>query len=328
MMLTRLRKGGWMRAFEVARVNQKDTNHQPEVSTGVQAAPAAPLSEGSELDSLLGIEQSPLSVSMGEGAELAGSPSFAWSSTNRGAPDQVIDQVAESAGFEAASRSFAGDSVHLSSQPTAAQLLVENAQLRQEVEALRTGRESLERALESTRKRVDLLHEEDRILADFETGSLIQRHPRVIADQAVQTAHQLCRTPSLFFSIDSNRSVAVLAAEAGFSEGGRHAPASLEFNLDAEAASAIAKITQEGSIASLSEYEPLARLMITTFGVSHFEAWAVTGYSWLGRAAAKPRVLGVLVLMQSGSQTLTRHRSLGRMVRNAGLVYENALLSQ
>jgi hypothetical protein len=204
----------------------------------------------------------------------------------------------------------------------------ENDFLRQEVERLRHAQEALLQNQELSRRTLEELREEEKLLQDFETGALVQRHPRVIAEQAVRTAHRLCRTPSLFFSVEPTRGSARLVADSGLPDNGRAAPASLEFQLEDEALETIAKIARDGSIASLSHYEPLARIMLLNFGVSHFEAWAVTGYSWLGRAAGNPSVLGILVLLQGSSQSLTQGRSLGRMLRNAGLVYENSLLAR
>jgi hypothetical protein len=255
---------------------------------------------------------------MGEGAEVAGAPVFSFQghpSLSKGEHSSAPPPSANLSSVAAAS-------------PPLEQLRREKEHLEKENQALKKTCEQLERALISARRNVDILQEQDRLLAEFETGSLIQRRPRLIADQAVKTANLLCGTPALFFMLEPKRGTAVLTSESGLKETGISPPAVLEFALSAAAESEIGKITQEGSIASLSAYEPLAQLMLKTFGVSHFEAWAVTGYSWLGRAAAKPKVLGVLVLLQSGSRTLTLQRSLGRMLRNAGLVYENSLLSQ
>jgi|GEM_PF-2926413 len=236
---------------------------------------------------------------MGEGAELAGRPTFSYAAG---------PQTPEVHDIESLSREVQA-------------LRTENARLR-------LANESLLNHQELSKRAVDGLVQREKLLQDFETGALVQRHPRVIAEQTARTAHQLCQVPALFFTVDPAGGIARLSADAGLGERGRKAPAHLEFRLDAEAMDAIADITQDGSIASLSQFEPLARLILMHFGVSHFEAWAMTGFSWLGRAAGKPSVLGVLVLLGAGSQSLTHGPSLGRMLRNAGLVYENSLLAR
>ena len=236
---------------------------------------------------------------MGEGAERAGSPTFSYVTGAQAAVDTDIESL----------------------QRELQSLRTENARLR-------LTNDSLVNHQEINKRAVDGLVQREKLLQDFETGALVQRHPRVIAEQTARTAHQLCQVPALFFTVDPVQGSARLAADAGLSNQGRNAPAHLEFRLDAEAMDAIADITRDGSIASLSQYEPLAQVVLMHFGISHFDAWAMTGFSWLGRAAGKPSVLGVLVLLGAGSQSLTHGPSLGRMLRNAGLVYENSLLAR
>jgi hypothetical protein len=236
---------------------------------------------------------------MGEGAELAGRPTFSYTTGSQAAVETDIDSLRR-----------------------------EVEHLRTENARLRLANESLLNHQEINKRAVDGLVQREKLLQDFETGALVQRHPRVIAEQTARTAHQLCQVPALFFTVDPVQGIARLAADAGLANQGRKAPAHLEFRLDTEAMDAIAEITRDGSIASLSQYEPLAQEILMHFGVSHFEAWAMTGFSWLGRAAGKPSVLGVLVLLGAGSQSLTHGPSLGRMLRNAGLVYENSLLAR
>jgi hypothetical protein len=68
--------------------------------------------------------------------------------------------------------------------------------------------------------------------------------------------------------------------------------------------------------------------LMTRLGIAHFDAWAITGYSHLGRLAEKPKVLGILVVLQAGVESLLKKEALGRMVRATGLIYENAVLSR
>jgi hypothetical protein len=102
----------------------------------------------------------------------------------------------------------------------------------------------------------------------------------------------------------------------------------MSFPIDQMVLQKIREADQKGTFAALSDYGPLSRILLARLGVAHFEAWALTGYGHLGRQAGKPRLLGVLIILQAGLESAMRHDSLSRMMRTTGLVYENALLSR
>ena len=117
----------------------------------------------------------------------------------------------------------------------------------------------------------------------------------------------------------------MLAADAGFPEG--HSPAGLSAAVDDPLLRRIETGFASGELLGIQDHEPLIRAMMARLGVAHFEAWAMAGFGPLGRASGKIRLLGAVVILQSSVESYSHREHLGRMIRAAGLVYENALLT-
>ncbi len=168
--------------------------------------------------------------------------------------------------------------------------------------------------------------EENTVISGFEEEAARLKDPKQVAERLVQTSSRLCNSPTLFFVFHEGIKTAVLQTHAGFGPG--EAPVGMSFPIDQKILDQVQKEVAEGRSASLVEHAPLAHILMARLGVAHFEAWAVTGYSRLGRAAGKSKLLGVLIVLQAGIDSASRHDSLSRMMRTTGLIYENALLSQ
>jgi len=170
-----------------------------------------------------------------------------------------------------------------------------------------------------------LLAESD-LLDHFEWEAAHIRDPKAVASRLVQTASKLCESPVLFFRFDSASGSAVLQAASGFTEG--EELASLAFPIETSRLGKILDSSLRGGMESMSDHGPLSTLILARLGVSHFDAWAITGFSHLGRVSRSPRLLGVLVILRAGVESHLRRKSLGRMMRATGLIYENTILSQ
>ncbi len=160
----------------------------------------------------------------------------------------------------------------------------------------------------------------------FEKQAAHLKDPGLIATRMVELSSQLCGSPSLFFSYQPMVRKAVLSADAGLSAS--DSPVELSFQVDPALIERLTEAGKLGELISLSDYPPLAEILLSRLGIAYFEAWAITGYSHLGRLAEKPKLLGVLVVLQAGVESLLKKEALGRMVRATGLIYENAVLSR
>ncbi len=180
--------------------------------------------------------------------------------------------------------------------------------------------------LRSSREALRSSAEEKTLVEKFEADVARLRDAGSVASRLAEAASRLSASPTLYFGFHEGLKAAILHATSGFPAA--KAPAGMSFPLNLEAMRRIESAAQTSDApVSLSAYEPLAKLMLARLGVAHFEAWVLTGYSDLGRLARKPRVLGVLVILQSGVESVARHESLCRMMRASGLKYETTLRS-
>ena len=187
------------------------------------------------------------------------------------------------------------------------------------LQALRSELESYQRALRDVR-------DESAMIARFEKEAALLKDPRQVAHRLAKVSAQLCQSPTLVFLYEERVHSAILAADSGLSTA--QAPVAMSFPVDESVLIHLSHEFPKGEVVSLATYPPLQRAMMARLGVAHFEAWALAGYGPLGRQSGRPRLLGVLVVIQSGVDSFTRHEQLGRMIRATGLVYENALLSR
>jgi hypothetical protein len=99
----------------------------------------------------------------------------------------------------------------------------------------------------------------------------------------------------------------------------------------------IFEVEQSSSVAALAEFTPLQRLVATHFSNRGFQAWAVTGFAPSIKEVGGPRLLGVLVLLDSARSAVLRGKpeeqsahlqTLVRLLKATSLSYENALLTR
>ncbi len=193
-------------------------------------------------------------------------------------------------------------------------------------EQIETQARELRQEVTILRRQLEQAREEERLLAEFEKEALAVRDARKVAQRMAQTAGKICQSPVLFFGYREGLRTAVLEAVEGAKNAERLQ--GLSFTLPQSSVDQVLQKAAKGEAASFADDSALAKLLLDRAGVAHFDAWAVTGYGALGRLAGRPRLLGVLVLLQPGVDSVTRQESLGRMIRATGLVYENTLLAQ
>lgn len=179
--------------------------------------------------------------------------------------------------------------------------------------------------LQASQYAVQSIQTENHWVHEFEKNAAQKKDLKSISKNLVDIASKLAQSPCLFFGYREEVSAAILQFDAGFHSG--NAPAAMSFVVQSEALKAIGEAQQKGGVFSLSQYPPLAAILLAKTGVAHFEAWPITGFGPLGRASGKVRLIGVLVILQAGTQSVLHNDSLQRMIRSTGLIYENTLLS-
>ena len=126
---------------------------------------------------------------------------------------------------------------------------------------------------------------------------------RLVQSLLCETSAQLCASPVLYFRFEPQSRTLSLETDAGFSGGS--APAAAVFPLSLAALESISAHAAQGARISLAEYAPLQKLLLDRMGVACFEAWGFM---------AGTRLLGVLVILQTNSQTELHREHVFRMM--------------
>lgn len=198
------------------------------------------------------------------------------------------------------------------------QSLSEKAEMQERIEVARNE-------LMAHREIMRAFKEESTLLDRYEAEAARLRDPCALVSRLTAVASKLCASPALFFGYQSKDGSAVLVSEAGFSKG--KGAASMSFPVSLGLIEEIQAMERLGKPTILPDYQPLSGVLLTMFGIAHFEAWAITGYGPLGRQTGRMRLLGILVFAQAGTTTISKRDSICRIIRSTGLVYENVILS-
>jgi hypothetical protein len=200
-------------------------------------------------------------------------------------------------------------------------------------ESLGFGETMLREDLRASQETLRALEEERKVLAEVEEQLFNTQDPEAATRRMTAGVSRLCGSPTLFFQVQETLRTAALKYDAGFASG--HAPAELAFPIDDALLQRLSALFIQGTEEArnegrrlLSENAALARIILVRTGVAHFEAWPVFRYSALGRAAGRPKLHGILIILQAGEAAYSRGESIGRMIRSAALVYENATHAQ
>jgi hypothetical protein len=139
----------------------------------------------------------------------------------------------------------------------------------------------------------------------------------------VDSVCRATQSPALFFRYDQAQGIASLAAEAGHS-GARGmlaaGTAGLSFSIGSALVAEIHEEEKKGQKRGLWDHAPLSRLLLSRFGVSHFEAWPmIRARHWKDGPG---RLLGVLVVVQAGIDRRAHRDFLGTLVERASRHYD------
>ncbi len=141
-----------------------------------------------------------------------------------------------------------------------------------------------------------------------------------IERELVDTSSKITDSPVLFFRYQKRNQNLMIAAAAGAVHIQNHS--TMQVYVRKEIENQILKLANDGKVASVTHYNPISRLMMTSLNVAHFEAWAVTSDKAMHVHGAQ--LMGVLVVLQAGFKSAEARPVLGKMIREAGN-YLNAL---
>jgi hypothetical protein len=175
-----------------------------------------------------------------------------------------------------------------------------------ELDRFVSGRVARQRAYEEGRSARDRL-----LLETFDSelkGATPERLERTLADAVARAVG----SPILFFRYDPRQGIALLTTEAS-APGTRSlrslvGQSGMSFALPPELIARIAEQESSGRKLSLQSHPPLARLMLARLGMANYEAWPM---------ASASRLHGVLVITQSGVETLLRRGLVGALLDHA-----------
>lgn len=165
-------------------------------------------------------------------------------------------------------------------------------------------------------------HDIRNVVENYEFHASQVADSRLLFPMLAQTASHLCESSTVFFRFDPASRKCQLETDAGFDSG--QAPSQMSFVMEVAAVEKILDCARRQRLASLAQYQPLSQVILKSLGIAVFEAWAVTTsiprQTALNRPPSEPKLLGVLVILQSGVPSATRRDFLARILRTTGFV--------
>lgn len=77
----------------------------------------------------------------------------------------------------------------------------------------------------------------------------------------------------------------------------------------------IESFASEGKVASLGNYGPISKVMLSHLNIAHFEAWAITSDS---EVSGTPKLVGVLIILNASFRSAQTRPILSRMLKETG----------
>ena len=164
------------------------------------------------------------------------------------------------------------------------------------------------------------LRREKILLEEFETDARRARNLERLEAKLVESASGATQSPALFFRYDPLQGIARLSAEAGYPSTQSIIDAGgMSFALETSLVAEIHAEIGRGRPQNLWEYAPLARAMLSRLGIANFEAWAMV--SARSANGGPSRLLGVLVVAESGVDSVLHRGFLGSLLERASRHY-------
>jgi hypothetical protein len=134
-----------------------------------------------------------------------------------------------------------------------------------------------------------------------------------IEKDLVQISSELSESPVLYFRYHRRHQNLTLSSVAGQVKVPNYTQMQAYVRKDIE--TQIENLANEGKVASITNYGPMSKIMISNLNVAHFEAWAVTSDAEISNGS---KMVGVLVVMQAGFRSAQARPILAKILREAG----------
>lgn len=158
------------------------------------------------------------------------------------------------------------------------------------------------------------------LLEEFETDARRTREVPRLEKKLVESVSGATKSPVLFFRYDPKQGIARLTAEAGYPSSQSIIDAGgMSFALETGLVTEIHAEVARGRQKNLWEYAPLGRIMLSRLGIAGFEAWSMTEAR--NPNAGPSRLLGVLVIAESGFESVLHREFLGTLLDRASRHY-------
>ena len=134
-----------------------------------------------------------------------------------------------------------------------------------------------------------------------------------IEKELAQLSSELSESPVLYFRYHPRKQNLTLSSVAGQVQVPNYALMQAYVRKDIE--TQIETLANDGKVASITNYGPISKIMISNLNVAHFEAWAVTSDAEVSNGS---KMVGVLVVLQAGFRSAQARPTLAKMIREAG----------
>jgi hypothetical protein len=139
------------------------------------------------------------------------------------------------------------------------------------------------------------------------------KSPEEIEAALVQLTSELSESPTLYFRYHRKLQNLTLSSVAGSVPVKSKSLFQAFVRKDIE--EQIESFAKEGKVASLSNYGPMSKMLISQLNVAHFEAWALTSES---EVSGTPQMVGVLVVLNAGYRSAQSRPILSKMLKESG----------
>lgn len=135
-----------------------------------------------------------------------------------------------------------------------------------------------------------------------------------LESELCEFASRLTESPVLYFRYYPRSQTFSLASAAGDVKITQASAMQVYVRRDIE--QQVLQLANQGKVASLSNYGPLARMMISNLNVAHFEAWVVASDTTVDAYGAK--MVGVLIVLRAGFKSAQVRPLLAKAIRETG----------
>ncbi len=134
-----------------------------------------------------------------------------------------------------------------------------------------------------------------------------------VEKELVSVSSELSESPVLYFRYHRRNQSLTLSAVAGEVKIPNYSLMQAYVRKDIELQ--VEQLADDGKVASISNYGPMSKLIISHLNVAHFEAWAVTSSPEI---SSQSKLVGVLVVLQAGTKSAQARPILAKILKESG----------